>query len=296
VGKYIFLNYYSDLESNRRKELIFCVNKNIELDFIKKVFIFVEKQEEIKDLNNLKKFKKICFILTKKKRIYISDIFEYAKKKLEKNSICIAVSCDIFLKNSSAWKNIDNNFFKKGHQDKILLGIRKNLYENKLSKRQIKWEKYSEPQGEYFDVLVFKNPIKNKLMNENLKFIWGIPGGDSLLMGLINKHYHIFSWGKKYITYHFDVVRKKEENPKFIFNHIPVNKNFLISAMLRVDEAARVPTRQDWQVLLKEKIKPKCIYLKDQNEKFFTKYFRKIYYFLLLNLLKKLSKFIDIVK
>ncbi len=296
MRKYIFLNYYSDPDLNRRKELIFCVNKNIELDFIKTIFIFVEKQEEIKDLIKLKKFKKICFIITKKNRIYTSDIFQYAKKKLEKNSICIAISCDIFLKNSSTWKNIDNNFFKKGHPDKILLGIRKNLYENKLSKRQIKWEKYSEPQGEYFDVLVYKNPINKKLINENLKFIWGIPGGDGLLMGLINKHYHIYSWGKKYITYHYDLVRKKEEEPKITFNNIPVNKNFIMTAMLRIDEQARVPTKQDWEVLLKKKIKPKCIYLKDQNEKFFTKYIRKVYYFLLLNLLKILSRFIYVAK
>ena len=64
MRKYIFLNYYSDPDLNRRKELIFCVNKNIELDFIKTIFIFVEKQEEIKDLIKLKKFKKICFIIT----------------------------------------------------------------------------------------------------------------------------------------------------------------------------------------------------------------------------------------
>ena len=101
--------------------------------------------------------------------------------------------------------------------------------------------------------MVYKNPINKKLINENLKFIWGIPGGDGLLMGLINKHYHIYSWGKKYITYHYDLVRKKVEEPKITFNNIPVNKNFIMTAMLRIDEQARVPTKQDWEVLLKKK-------------------------------------------
>mgnify|MGYP003348168608 CR=1 FL=1 len=38
------------------------------------------------------------------------------------------------------------------------------------------------------------------------------------MIGLLNKYYHIFSLGKKYITYHFDVVRKQNESPKFTFN------------------------------------------------------------------------------
>ena len=291
MNKFIFLNYYSDLNLKRKKELIFCINKNLKLNFIKKIFVFLEKEEEIKDLIFLKKFKKLCFIITKKKRILSSDIFEYAKKNLKKNSICIKISCDIFLRDSLSWKNIGSNFFKKGHKDKILIGIRKNLFENRLSSRQIKWEQHSEPRGEYFDVLVFKNPIKKKLINENLKFVWGSPGGDSLLMGLMNKHYHIYSWGKKYVTYHYDVIRKKEENPIITFNHAPIHKNFIINTLLRIDEAARIPTNQRWEILLKKKIKPKCIYLKNQNENIFIKYARKIYYFLLLNLLKNLCRF-----
>lgn len=291
MNKFIFLNYYSDSNPNRKKELIFCINKNLKLSFIKKIFVFVEKEEEIKDLIFLKNFKKLFFIVTKKKRIFSSDVFEHAKKYLKKNSICIKISCDIFLKESLSWRNIDRDFFKKGYKDKILIGIRKNLFENLLASRQIRWEQYSEPRGEYFDVLVFKNPIKKKLLNENLKFVWGITGGDSLLMGLINKHYHLYSWGKKYVTYHYDVVRKKEENPKITFNHVPIHKNFIINALLRIDEAARIPTNQNWEILLKKKIKPKCIYLKNQNEKILIRYARKIYYFFLLNLLKNLCRF-----
>ena len=291
MNKFIFLNYYSDSNPNRKKELIFCINKNLKLSFIKKIFVFVEKEEEIKDLIFLKNFKKLFFIVTKKKRIFSSDIFQYAKKYLKKNSICIKISCDIFLKDSLSWRNIGRDFFKKGYKNKILIGIRKNLFENRLASRQIRWEQYSEPRGEYFDVLVFKNPIKKKLLNENLKFVWGITGGDSLLMGLINKHYHLYSWGKKYVTYHYDVVRKKEENPKITFNHVPIHKNFIINALLRIDEAARIPTNQNWEILLKKKIKPKCIYLKNQNEKILIRYARKIYYFFLLNLLKNLCRF-----
>ena len=85
------------------------------------------------------------------------------------------------------------------------------------------------------------------------------------MIGLLNKYYHIFSLGKKYITYHFDVVRKQNESPKFTFNFIEVNKNFEIGALLRIDEAARIPTQQNWHHLFKNKLKPKVVYLKENE-------------------------------
>ena len=289
MNKVILLNYYSDENLDRKRELIFCVDKNLNLDFINKVFIFVEKKKEIKDLIELKNSKKIKFIVTNKRRILTEDLFYYVRDKIRKSSIVIMMSCDIFLQNSKNWKNIDKNFFQIGYKHKILLGIRKNLHQNLLSKRQIKWEKKSSILGEYFDVIAFKTPLKKEVFKENFSFIWGIAGGDSLMMGLLNKYYHIFSLGKKYITYHYDVVRKKKEKPKLTFNFIEVNNNFEIGALLRIDESARVPTRQNWNYLLKNFSKPKVIYLK-KNDFFFKKYLRKIYYYLLLNILIIRSK------
>lgn len=289
MNKVILVNYYSDQNLNRKKELIFCVNKNLNLNFIDKIFIFVEKKTEINDLKNLKNSKKIKFIITNKRRIHTEDLFYYIKNKINNSSIIIMMSCDIFLQNSKNWKNIDKNFFKVGYKYKILLGIRKNLHQNLLSKRQVKWEKKSSMLGEYFDVIAFRTPLKKDIFKENFNFIWGIAGGDSLMMGLLNKHYHIFSMGKKYITYHYDVVRKQKEKPSFTFNFIEINKNFEIGALLRIDESARVPTRQRWNYLLKNSIKPKVIYLK-KNDILLKKYLRKLYYYLILNILIIRSK------
>ncbi len=284
MNKVILLNYYSDQNFKRRKELIFCVNKNLNLKFIDKVFIFVEKKKETEDLIKLKNSKKIKFIVTNKRRILTKDLFYYIRTNVKQSSIVIMMSCDIFLKNSQNWINVEKNFFHVGYKDKILLGIRKNLYQNRLSKRQRKWEKKSSILGEYFDVIAFKTPLKKEIFEENFNFIWGIAGGDSLMIGLLNKYYHIFSLGKKYITYHYDIVRKQNEKPKFTFNFIEVNKNFEIGALLRIDEAARVPTHQNWDHLLKNSLKPKVVYLK-KEEYFFKKYLRKIFYFVKLNIL-----------
>ena len=158
-----------------------------------------------------------------------------------------------------------------------------------VCQRQKDWEKQSSILGEYFDVIAFKTPLKKGIFKENFNFIWGIAGGDSLMIGLLNKYYHIFSLGKKYITYHFDVVRKQNESPKFTFNFIEVNKNFEIGALLRIDEAARIPTQQNWHHLFKNKLKPKVVYLKE-NEIFFKKYLRKILYYVKLTILIFRSK------
>ena len=68
-----------------------------------------------------------------------------------------------------------------------------------------------------------------------------------------------------------------------------MNKNFEIGALLRIDEAARIPTQQNWHHLFKNKLKPKVVYLKE-NEIFFKKYLRKILYYVKLNILIFRSK------
>jgi hypothetical protein len=284
MDKIILLNYYSDQNLERRKELIFCVKKNLNLNFINKIVIFIENKEEIKDLISLKNFKKIEFIITHKKRILTEDLFNFIKSKIKSPSIIIMMSCDIFLKKSLNWKNIDKNFFNKGYKYKILVGIRKNLYKKNLSKRQIEWEKKSSLSGDYFDIISFKTPLRKKLFNENFKFTWGVPCCDGLLMGILNKYYHIFSLGKKYISFHYDIVRKQNEQPKYTFNNIEINKNTIIDALLRVDEASRIPSDQNWNYLLKNSIKPNVVSLKE-NDSLLKKYIRKIYYYYKLKLL-----------
>jgi hypothetical protein len=293
VNKYIYLNYYSDKNIIRKKEIIFCINKNLNLNFVKKIFIFVEKNEEILDLNFLPNFKKITFIITNKKRVLTSELFEHANQNLKKNCVAIFISSDIFLHDSLDWKDIDKSFFRRGYPYKVLLSIRKNLFSKLLSIRQLKWEKLSAAQGEFCDCVAMKTPFKKSFMRENLKFIWGIPCGDSLLMGLLNKHYHVFSWGKKYQSFHYDVVNKKKENPFLTFNHIEIKRNFEIGALLRIDEAARVCMNQNWNFLLTNRIKPQVIYLKNSSDDKIKKFFRKTYYYFILNLIKFFARIVN---
>lgn len=288
MKKYLFVNYYSDQNNERKKELIYCFQKNLELKFIDKIYTFVEKKEELNDLFNLRNKSKIFPIITNKKRITKKDIFDLAKK-IKNKFILIAITADIYLANSKSWGNIEKEFFNKSKKNKVIFCSRNSIKKEKLSKRQIKFERKSTLKGEYLDAFVFKKPFLKSFLDENLDFIWGSAGGDSLLMGIAAKHYHTYYWGQNYKIFHYDVVRKKNENPLVTFNNIEITKTTEIGSMLRPYEMARIPIKQDWNKLLRDGKKPKVIYLKkDMN--LFTRNLRLIYYFLILNIKKYLVK------
>ena len=52
MNKYIIINYYSDKNPDRKKELIYSVKKNLSLSFIKNVIIFLNNPGDKKDLIN----------------------------------------------------------------------------------------------------------------------------------------------------------------------------------------------------------------------------------------------------
>ena len=106
-------------------------------------------------------------------------------------------------------------------------------------------------KGEYLDAFVFKKPFLDSFLDENLNFVWGSAGGDGLLMGIASKYYDTYYWGDKYKIFHYDVVRKKNENPLFTFNSIEITKNIEIGSMLRPYEMVRIP-KQNWAKLLKK--------------------------------------------
>ena len=224
MNKFVYLNYYSDSNAKRKAEIIYCLNKNLNLIFVKKIFCFIESKKEINDLIHLNNFKKLTFIITNKRRILTIDLLKHANKFLKKNSIAIFMSSDIFLQNSSYWKNVHSNFFNKGYSYKILIGIRKNLFATQISNRQLDWEAKSSVEGDYFDVLAVKLPLRKSLLKENFRFIWGSANCDGLIMGLFTKHYHVFSWGSKYKSFHYDVVNKKKKIPSILLITLKLEK------------------------------------------------------------------------
>jgi hypothetical protein len=111
MNKYIVTNYYSDTNPERREELLFCVQKNLNLSFITNVIVFLDNLSDLDDLKKLNNFSKLVFIDLKNKNLLSRTIVDYCDKILPKNSVVILINLDIFLEDSESWKTIDKNFF-----------------------------------------------------------------------------------------------------------------------------------------------------------------------------------------
>jgi hypothetical protein len=276
MKKYIIINYYIDTNSERKREYLFCIQKNLNLDFISGVVIFLENSADKKDLVNLRNFNKIILVLTKKRLDFKTAIF-YADKYLKK-SIVIILNLDIFLANSSAWRNIDN-FFITGYKKKAVICHRHNLFNKKLTKHLQVQEIISQRQGDFSDAWILQTPFDKNFLKSNFSFsIGNSPGCDGLIMGILTKFYHVYNFSKKCKIYHFDVCRKINKNlkfNKFANSSFIVNSSIDLRPLLRVHEWVKIPPNQDWNLLLSNKIQP--LFFKSHINKNFIYNFKGIF-------------------
>lgn len=242
MKKYILINYYSDKNEERKKEYLYCIQKNLELSFIDKIYIFVENSNSKKDIPQNTK---IVFVDIPK-RMEFADAINYAAKNLEDDSIIIILNLDIFLENSINWENIDKDFFKIGYSNKAMVLCRHNL----TSYSEYEIEKDSWITGHFCDGWVFKTPLNKKFIKEDLNFCLGTYNCDNLMMNLMSKHYHTYSWGNKYKIFHLDLIRKLSVKDK------NTQSNQDNRASMRKDEHYNIPAYQNWDLLLNKNTEP----------------------------------------
>lgn len=244
---YLFYNYYRDTNEERKQELLMCVNTNARLTFIDQTVIFLEDESHKSDLKNLEK----SDVVVLDRRMEFSDVFEYTQKHVPDNSMIIIINLDIFLENSKEWHNIENDFFNVGYPEKAMVCCRRNLDDNlKVWIEQESWSR-----GEYCDAWIFKTPINPEFLKEDTNFCVGnAPQCDNVMMYLMSKYYHVYSWGSKYKIYHYDVVRKKETKTEIILN---TNTDHRPSK--RKSEQVMISAFQDYDKFLSEQIRPQVI-------------------------------------
>lgn len=283
MKKYIFCNYFRSKDLIRNSENIFCIQKNLNLSFINKIFVFCDFRIK-KDLIKLKNNKKIIYINTYNKILNLRELFDSIKNNhIDKEAIIIILNLDIYLENSAYWKYIDKNFFSIGEKKKTLVCIRSNINEKNYTKNRLKLEKLSRNIGDFSDCWVFKTPIDKNFLNENLNFpLWGSRAADVLLMGLMCKHFHTYSWGSRYKINHLHTIESVDnhKNIKDYWRHEILKKQLNISCLIRIHEAARIPPSQDFKYLLKSGIRPRYCRIK-KNQNIFKIYLRIIYFIML---------------
>jgi hypothetical protein len=234
------------MNPDRREELLMCLYSNAENPCINKIHVFLENQDHASDIESHPKIS----LINLGRRLEFKDVFDYVKEHIQDDSIIVIANLDIFLETSDEWATIDRDFFQTGHPDKALVCCRHNLDEN----LQVWTEEDSWRRGEFCDAWVFKTPIKPEFLEENLRFcVGGAPQCDNLMMYLMSKYYHTYSWGSKYKVYHYDVCRKKEGSK------IILNEKTDMRPSLRKPEHINISAFQDWNRMLSRQLCPQYV-------------------------------------
>ena len=265
MKKNLFINYYDEKDFERKKEYLFCIQKNLNLKFIDRVFIFMNKNIDKNDLLSLKNSHKIQFIHVDD-RFDFCDVINFCVENFKNKCLVIIANLDVFLEDSKDWSRISEDFFEAGSKKKSLVCSRHNYLDEKLPNETLYFEKLSWDRGDFCDVWVFEFPFKESFLKENFKFSVGnAPGCDGLMMGLMHKHYLTFSWGKKYKIFHYDICRKQKTNTAKLNFYISskisgkrvsfiLNDRADIAPTIRMNEWYRIPNNQNWTKILEEKI------------------------------------------
>ena len=244
MKKYIYINYFRDKNPARREEYLTAIQSNISLDFIDGMIVFLENETHKSDLpdNN-----KIQYVILDR-RMEFHDALEHANTKLEPNSIAIILNLDIFLEISEPWRNIDRDFFQVGYPKKAMVLTRHNVLRKDDGGFYLDIEPVNWRAGDFCDAWLFQTPIDPEFLKEDLHFCVGhAPQCDNLMMGLMVKHYHTYSWGAKYRIYHCEICRGSVT----MAVKIDGNKSQADARpSYRQEDHRNIPPQQDWEKLL----------------------------------------------
>jgi len=209
---YIVKTHDMEYNNKRQQELDFCLEKNLENEYLDEIFLFVEEDYDIinkfisKNIgkNNIKK-------IISPKRLNFKDIFEYYNNNIS-NDICILTNSDIYLdKSIELVKHI--NFDK----EKIFISL--NRYENNdnhkaslLNGIEMDESTYKncssiiDPYQESIwsqDGWIWKNKITN--INNNFDFNLGVVGCDNYITKLMYETgYKLLNCSKLICINHYD--------------------------------------------------------------------------------------------
>lgn len=272
----LFNEIFVEKNELRLDEYIHCINKNISNPLIEKIFFICNStlyENNINYFNNFFNKKiipntKVNLILDKdNKRFTFNNFINFCKLLVPENTIVAVSNLDIFIPYTDNWKNLEKDFFSITNNECCLALSRTEYINDTYSFRDERaWN-----SGEFADCWVFRTPLKIK--EEDFPFqipVGSAPTCDNhmfLIMG--NTHEHVFNWADRYITYHYDLIRKpdvlEKKSGRMIMNDdvVTLDPNFFEK---KAQNTWKISPYQDWNLLL-EKFKIN----KRVNEKKMTK-------------------------
>ena len=254
MKKYLYFNYYRDTNPARRDEYLYCVRANLSHDFIDGYMVFLDDQSHAADIPQ---DPRVQFV-TLGRRMEFQDAIDHARNNLDDGSVIIIINLDIFLANGAAWNKIDQDFFHKGHPNKAMVCTRHNFKgQPSADKVKVEIEKMNWVYGNYCDAWVLSTPFEPRFAQENFHFCVGhAPQCDNLMMGIMSRHLHTYSWGAKYHIMHLDICRSLDFDQKKAAHKDTMDTR----ARDRYPEHRNIPTQQPWQRLLESGQAPMTTY------------------------------------
>lgn len=254
MKKYLYFNYFRDSDPARKEEYLYCVRSNLDRECLDGYFIFLDDPGHASDIPHDDRIE----FVTLGRRMEFQDVIDHAQQNLDDDSVIIIINLDVHLTNETAWANIDRDFFSVGHADKAMVCTRHNLKSIPSGDRiDIELEISNWRDGNFCDAWVLRTPFKPGFLQEDFEFCVGnAPQCDNLMMGLMSKHYHTYSWGAKYVIMHYDVCRNVRYDQKILEHNDTTDSR----ASVRRGEHRNIPTQQPWQTLLESGQAPMTTY------------------------------------
>ena len=247
MKRHIYINYYRDSDPARHAEYMECINNNLALPWLDTMWVFLDSSEHARDLPHNHKIHTIDL----GRRMEFRDVMDHAAKNLDPDNIVIILNLDIEIRDSEAWHRIDRDFFLQGHAHKTMVCKRHNIRED----GSLWIEEYSWRKGEYCDAYVLRTPLDPGFLAEDLAFcVGGAPQCDNLMMYLMSRYYHVYSWGSRYQIIHRDLARKPGDVSGMI-----VNKATDYRASVRRDQHIDICAYQDWEDILAHGLTPQYL-------------------------------------
>jgi len=251
MKKYLYFNYFREKNPDRFKEYQLCLQKNFALDWVDGYKIFLEDADHAADLPQDPRIEYVV----QSRRMEFRDAIDHAHQTLEDNNVVIIINLDVYL-NGPHWATIDRDFFQKGHAKKAMVCTRLNLTGNSTEQGpalQIEAENWYK--GDFCDAYVMSTPFDPDFLKEDLSFCVGHAAQcDNLMMYLLRRYNHVYSWGARYQIIHVDICRALDWQGKLRANVKTADDR----AKARQYEHINIPTQQPWQQLLERGEAPIC--------------------------------------
>ena len=200
-----------ELLTKRQNEYTYCLKKNLEYEYIEKIHLLLEKENDLQELinNKININNNKLNIINFNKRMYYKDAFEYANQYLE-NKIVVLLHSDIYLESGfDKIKNMKNKMYPLARTSNI---------DGKNTGRGIRIYNIKD-KGDFcvsFDGFCFSPPIKKDIIT-NSNHPQNTWGGENKIIYLFKKNkYHVFTPNSfKIIHWHITDLRPWTKNQNY---------------------------------------------------------------------------------